>query len=106
MESKGYEKSDVSMRSLFLWAGAVLASLVLIVIILNSIFISTKEVEVYNSVLKPESAELRDLRARETEILNSYEIIDEQEGVVQIPIERAMQLLADEAFKEQLENVR
>ena len=102
MESQGYEKSDVSIKKVFMWAGFIVVSIVVVVIVLNSFFISSMEKEVYNSVLKPESVELRDLRAREIETLTSYKMLDETNGVVQIPIERAMQLLADEAFQKQL----
>jgi hypothetical protein len=41
------------------------------------------------------SADLRDMRAEEDAILHSYGWVDEQAGVVRIPIERAMELLAE-----------
>ncbi len=106
MTSEEYEKSDVPMKSLFMWAGGIVIGLALILIILNSMFTASKEQQVQDSVLKPESVELRDLRARETETLNSYKVIDEANGVVQIPIDRAMQLLAEEAFEENIKKVR
>lgn len=106
MQSPGYEKSDVSIRRLFLWAGSTIIGIVLIVIVLNALFIDAKEKQLYESVLQPESIELREVRAREIETLTSYKILDEQKGIVQIPIERAMQLLADEEFAKQLKKVR
>ena len=106
METQGYEKSDISVKKAFIWAGIIVVSIVVIIIFLNSVFISEVEKEVYQAVLKPESIELRDLRARETETLTSYKVIDEQNGVVQIPIERAMQLLSEEAFEDALKKVR
>lgn len=106
MESQGYEKSDISIKKVFAWAGAIAASIIVIVIILNSFFINQMEKQVYENVLKPESVELRDLRAREIETLTSYKMLDEMNGVVQIPIERAMQVLADEAFEKQLKKAK
>jgi hypothetical protein len=41
-----------------------------------------------------ERLELRDFRTREEQTLNSYGWVDEKNGVVRIPIERAMQLTA------------
>jgi hypothetical protein len=41
-----------------------------------------------------ERVEIKDFRLREEQTLNSYGWVDEKAGVVRIPIERAMQLLA------------
>jgi hypothetical protein len=41
-----------------------------------------------------ERVEIKDFRLKEEQTLNSYGWIDEKAGVVRIPIERAMQLLA------------
>jgi hypothetical protein len=106
MDSQGYEKSDVSIKKVFMWASGIALSIIVVVIILNSFFISEMEKQVYESVLKPESVELRDLRAREIETLTSYKVLDEFNGVIQIPVERAMQLIADEAFEKQLQKAK
>ena len=106
MNSQDYKKSDVSIKKTFIWAAVFVVGIVAVITILNAFFISEMEKEVYNSVLKPESIELRDLRAREIETLTSYKVLDEQNKIVQIPIERAMQLLAEEAFTEQIKNSR
>ena len=41
-----------------------------------------------------ERVEINDFRLREEQTLNSYGWVDEKAGVVRIPIERAMQLVA------------
>jgi hypothetical protein len=43
---------------------------------------------------RDERTELRDFRMREEQALDSYGWVDEKDGVVHIPIERAMQLMA------------
>jgi hypothetical protein len=43
---------------------------------------------------RDERTELKDFRLREEQTLNSYGWVDEKDGVVHIPIERAMQLIA------------
>lgn len=95
----GYEVQDVSMRSVHAIGVFITVFIVTSLIVLNQFFTDTVETEVYEAVLKPESAQLRDLRAHEDEVLTSYAVIDKQAGVYQIPISRAMQLLAEEAYK-------
>jgi hypothetical protein len=41
-----------------------------------------------------ERVEIKDFRLKEEQILNSYDWVDQKAGVVRIPIDRAMQLLA------------
>jgi hypothetical protein len=48
-------------------------------------------------VLQPESQELHAVRAMEQNYLNTYGVVDKDKGVVRIPIERAMQLVAADA---------
>jgi hypothetical protein len=98
----GYEKSDVSAKNLFLMTVVIVIAVILIIVALNEIFISTREDQVYRAVLQPESKELRELRVRETETLNSYKVLDPDAKKYQIPIDRAMELLADEAFQKKL----
>jgi len=53
-------------------------------------------------VLAPESAGVREQRAREIELLSSYDVINAEDGVYRIPVRRAMELMADEAFRKQI----
>ena len=95
----GYEKKDVNLRQIILGAALIIGVIVLILVLLTQYFVVVKEEQVYDAVLKPESAALRELRAREAEVLNSYKLLDSAGGVFQIPIRRAMELMADEAFR-------
>ena len=98
-----YEHSDVNMKKLFFAGFVIVAILSIIVIVLNELFISSAESEFYSLVYKPVSKELRELRAKETETLNTYKSIDSEKGIYQIPIDRAMELMADEAFQKRLQ---
>jgi hypothetical protein len=100
-EKSGYERQDVNIRRLLLVTLAVLFLIVVIIWAMNEYFFMAREELVYETVLKPESAELRELVARETETLNSYKMIDAQKGICQIPIERAMDVLAREHYQHQ-----
>jgi DNA-binding LytR/AlgR family response regulator len=97
-EKSGYERQDVNVRRLLLVTLAVLLLIVVVIWAMNEYFFMAREDLVYETVLKPESAEWRELVARETETLNSYKVIDAQKGIYQIPIERAMDLLAREHY--------
>ncbi|UCG60357.1 MAG: hypothetical protein JSV52_08455 [Candidatus Zixiibacteriota bacterium] len=95
----GYERSDVNVRMVVLIAVGVIVVVIVALIVLNEYFLSVKEQYVYDLVLKPESVTLRDLRAAEDEVLNSYKLLDSAGGVYRIPIERAMELVAEEAYR-------
>ena len=102
IDTAEYEKSDVDPRGLFISALVTIVVIVIIIVAMNEIFISTKEQQIYKSVLSVGSIELRELRARETNVLTSYKVLDKKKGVYQIPIDRAKQLEADKAFREKM----
>ena len=95
----GYEKRDVNIGKILAYAAGGIIILVILIIFLIDFFISVREENIYEAVLKPESAPLRELRARETEELTTYRIVDADKGIYQIPIDRAMELLADESYR-------
>ncbi len=96
----GYEKSDLSIGKVFAYGiGGVIAVVAIIVFLIDFYTGYTEEV-ISDVVLRPESMEIRELRAREMEVLNSYKLLDEANGVYQIPIERALELVADEAYRQ------
>ncbi len=56
-----------------------------------------REDMIQERVLGPDSRELQSLLARQNQELKSYEVLDKEKGVVRIPIERAMELVAADA---------
>ncbi len=97
--SEGYETRDANVKRIALVGLVSIIILVFSIILVDQYFMIYKEKLIDEVVLQPESAALRDLRAREDEALNSYRILDAAKGVYQIPIGRAMQLVADEAYR-------
>ncbi len=95
----GYEKKDISANKVIFFGVISVLLLVVILVILNDFFTAATEEQKYKAVLQPESAALRDQRALEDETLNSYKLLDSAKGTYQIPIERAMKVMADEAFR-------
>lgn len=61
------------------------------------LFSVTRENEKGRKLLQANYVELQSLRKDEEAKLNSYQYIDKDKGVVRIPIERAMQIMAEEA---------
>jgi hypothetical protein len=95
----GYEKKDANIKVISLVTLATALFVIVSVIVVDDVFVLTKEEIIYDTVLRPESVPLRDLRAHEDEVLHSYKVLDAAKGVYQIPIDRALQLMADEAYR-------
>ncbi len=96
--SAGYEKKDINVKKILIATVIIVIFLVVSVLFVDEIFVHEKEQLITDVVLKPVSIQLRDLRAKEDEVLGTYKLLDPQKGVYQIPIERAMKVYADEAF--------
>jgi len=98
--SDGYERKDVNVGKIVLVVAVCAGFLIVAIILLSDYFTAVTEEQKYEVVLRPESAQLRELRAHEDETLNTYKILDSAKGVYRIPIDRAMKVMADEAFQE------
>ncbi len=102
----GYDAHEANLRPIIIIGVVSIALLIVSLVLVDQFFIATKERLVEEVVLSPESIALREQRAREEEVLNSYHVIDAGKGIYQIPIQRAMELLANEAYKNQQRNAR
>ena len=96
----GYEIKDVNPLKVFGYFAAGTIIIVVLLVFLIDFFTATREEMIYEAVLKPESVTLRELRAREEQELGSYGILDEEQRVYRIPINRAMEIMANEAYEE------
>lgn len=97
-----YERRDVDAMAILV---STIIGVVIIVVTLIGVaeyFLSEREKVYAESVLKPEPTSLREQRARDTETLNSYKVLDAKKGVYQIPIDVAMQKMADRAYQKTL----
>lgn len=97
----GYEKRDINLRMIFVVGAVIISVIAVFLVILKDVFVLKKEQMMYDYVLMPESAPLRDLRAREMEMLTTYKLLDPVKGVYRIPVSRALELMADEAYRDQ-----
>jgi hypothetical protein len=99
--STGYEKRDVNVRGIV--TGMIIGVLVIVVSLigLNQLYVLTREEVVKENVLSQMDPRLRELRARDTRILTTYGVVDKARGLYRIPIDRAMELMAEEAYQKQ-----
>lgn len=95
----GYEKRDLNVRLIVLVALIALILLAASVYVVDEFFQISKEEQVEKVVLQPVSAQLRELRSHEDEVLSAYKVIDAANGIYQIPIDRAMEILANRAYQ-------
>lgn len=98
-EQVGYERRDVGIRKLLLIGIAGILAIVIVMLVLMDYYTAYTEKVISEVVLEPESKELRELRARESEVLGSYKLLDEQKGIYRIPIDSAIELMLEEAEK-------
>lgn len=95
----GYERRDVNMKVLVLTSIVSVIAVAVSLICVDNYFVIEKEKAILDRQLSPVSSTLRDLRAKEDQVLGSYKLIDSTAGRYQLPIERAMELMADEAYR-------
>ncbi len=90
-----YDDPNVPASAVVGLVGAIL--LFVIIVGLQALFYRMQDAEIADKVHSQPYEELRQLDAEQLEQLNSYGWVDQQAGTVHIPIDRAMQLEAQEA---------
>ncbi len=101
MAESDYEKEDVNARVIMIMFIIGTITIGTIMFLLSEYFTARKEAQLQaaNAVV---SSTYRDVRAREEERLNAYKLVNEKEGIYQIPINEAMKLLATEDYQKRL----
>lgn len=87
-----YDDPNVPASAVVGLIGAIL--LFVIIVGLQALFYRMQDTEMADKVYSQPYGELRQLDADQLERLNSYGWVDQQAGVVHIPIDRAMELEA------------
>lgn len=91
--------SDATPKSgFFVTAAAVIGGFLIFALILTIAYLPNKPEPLPQGTKTPEERAgiLRDLRAHEADVANSYGWVDQSKGVVRVPIERAMELTIDD----------
>jgi hypothetical protein len=112
----GHERSDFNPAAVVL-VGAVLAATIAAVVAVSFFFTRFAALRELAPQAGPPFAareraasaprlqvegfnELREMRAAEERVLNSHAWIDREKGIVRVPIERAMEILAEKTSKQ------
>lgn len=94
---EGYDHHEARTGALVLWSSVVVLVLVISIVAMYWLTTVTEDQQYAENVGKRFWEISQETKAREDEQLYHYGYIDKGKGVVRIPIERAMQLLAAEA---------
>jgi len=93
----GYDHAEPSGRPLFLLTGIAAVTVFILIAGVTVFFNHVEEDAFHDRVLVPPSNMLVSLHEREDKQLYSYQYIDRAKGTVQLPIDRAMELVIKEA---------
>lgn len=97
----GYERRDVNVLWTSILTVVVVVGIILSVVFVDELFVHSSESMMMEKQMMPPNTMLRDLRAREDEALTTYKLLDPKAGVYRIPIDRAMQLYANQMYSTQ-----
>ncbi|WP_031500999.1 hypothetical protein [Bryobacter aggregatus] len=96
-EAVGYERTEPNAIKIGFITFVIVLTIIGSCLTVYYWYIGQLEYTRHLEVEVPIWQELREVRAGETERLTQYKYIDKAKGTVQLPIERAMQLLVQEA---------
>jgi hypothetical protein len=97
-----FDRTEPNVKFIALFGAATLFLLGVVILGIQFYFNQRLERELYVKVLSQDSQALKELRAREDEVLNSYRYIDREKGAVRLPVNRAMELLLQESAQGKL----
>ena len=96
-KAAGFEATEPRSGAIALVGGVIVILLALIIVGVEAYYDRVRDQQIFVKQLQPVSEDLKALRAREDADLNSYRYIDRAKGAVRLPINRAMDLLVEEA---------
>lgn len=95
-----HEKTDVDVKSITLITIVSVVILIISLVLIEDVFVLWVENDKSEYVYSVESAKLQEVRAAELEKLSSYGVVDSAKSVYRVPIDHAMQIVAEEASAE------
>jgi hypothetical protein len=94
---EGFDRAEPSARAILLFAIGSLGLLVLTILAIQQYFDHIWSEAVYEKVLAPPSEQLKEVRGRDDWNLTHYLYMDKASGQVRIPVDRAMELVLQDA---------
>ena len=92
-ELKGYEKDDMSMKSIALYTFLGIVAILFSVLFVSLYFDFEKENYYKKNVMQVESEYPKEYKKSQAQFLDSYNVIDKENGLYSIPIDKAMQIV-------------
>ncbi len=92
-----FDRHEVNAKLIAGLGVSIIVGLVVLIMAVQYYFDVNYDQQIYQKVLEPVAADLKDLRASEDQDLHSYAYINRDQGTVRLPIERAMELLIQES---------
>ncbi len=99
MSNIGYEKKDIPVKPVAIGGVIFVIIVALTIVLLYEYYVRVVDESVYEFRLSKRSNKLIELQASEEEALNSYRLIDKEEQVYQIPIDKSKELLLNDQEK-------
>jgi hypothetical protein len=91
------DQSDPKSTPTLLVGAVGMILLMVIVLLVEVLFHRTTQAEIYRKVISEQPLELRQVQAEQLDQLNDYRWVSQPDGVAAIPIDRAMDLVVEEA---------
>jgi|TARA_B100000902_G_scaffold229615_1_gene217873 hypothetical protein len=96
MSNTGYEKQDIPVKPVAIGGVIFVVIVAVTIVLLYEYYVRVVDESVYEFRLSKRSNKLIELQASEKEALNSYNVIDEEDQVYQIPIDKSKELLLND----------
>ena len=93
----GGDTPDPKSGPMLFWMGAGGLGLIISFLALQAYFRWVERGELYTKVITKPPVELLELEGKQIEQISGYRWIDPDQGIVAIPIERAMEIVASES---------
>ena len=94
---EGFDRAEPSVAAIFGFAAGSMILLVMTIFAIQQYFDHIWSEAVYEKVLAPPSGQLREVRGRDDWNLTHYMYMDKASGQVRIPVDRAMELMLQDA---------
>ena len=95
-EQGGYDRTEPEMGPIALWGLLIIVTLIVVILGVQAYFDGVTQSRIFTRVVQPVAEDLKEIQAKENARLHSYQWADAETGVVRLPIERGMELLAAE----------
>jgi stringent starvation protein B len=94
---EGFNRDEPRAKSILILAIVSVILLIVVIVGVSAYFQYIYQDAVFEKVLSAPGEQLKALRDRENAQLTQYSYTDKQKGLVRIPVDRAMELFAQEA---------